>query len=115
MPRPHRGERMTSSVGCRFQRINSSQRKTRISGSTPGKREGATVTRRAFAPFLAALAVMLGLLAIGAGTFFLAPFAEAQTELAGVSGRVTDPSGAVIVDAEVEIKNVETNVSATVK
>src|SRR5467141_2206980 len=39
----------------------------------------------------------------------------AQTELAGVYGRVTDPSGAVIVDAEVEIKNVETNVSVTVK
>src|SRR6266478_1737873 len=44
------------------------------------------------------------------------PFcAVAQTELAGVYGRVTDPSGAVIVDAEVEVKNVETNVSMTVK
>jgi hypothetical protein len=41
--------------------------------------------------------------------------APAQTELAGVYGRVTDPSGAVIVDAEVEIKNVDTNVSVTVK
>jgi hypothetical protein len=39
----------------------------------------------------------------------------AQSELAGVYGRVTDPSGAVIVDAEVEIRNVETNVSTTVK
>src|SRR5216684_9110399 len=39
----------------------------------------------------------------------------AQTELAGVYGRVTDQSGAVIVDAEVEIKNVETNASTTVK
>src|SRR5260370_14593588 len=39
----------------------------------------------------------------------------AQTEAAGVYGRVTDQSGAVIVDAEVEIKNVETNVSVTVK
>lgn len=38
-----------------------------------------------------------------------------QTELAGVYGRVTDQSGAVIVDAEVEIKNVETNQSTTVK
>lgn len=38
-----------------------------------------------------------------------------QSELAGVYGRVTDQSGAVIVDAEVEIKNVETNQSATVK
>src|SRR6267378_308043 len=41
--------------------------------------------------------------------------APAQTELAGVYGRVTDQSGAVIVDAEVEIKNVETNLSVTVK
>src|SRR5260370_20513667 len=41
--------------------------------------------------------------------------AIAQTELAGVYGRVTDQSGAVIVDAEVEIKNVETNQSVTVK
>jgi hypothetical protein len=53
-------------------------------------------------------------------TFFVAclvlPFcAIAQTELAGVYGRVTDQSGAVIVDAEVEIKNVETNISTTVR
>jgi hypothetical protein len=54
---------------------------------------------------LVALVVMLA----------MAPRAAAQTELAGVYGRVTDPSGAVIVDAEVEIKNVETNVSTTVK
>src|SRR6266704_1077329 len=39
----------------------------------------------------------------------------AQSELAGVYGRVTDQSGAVIVDAEVEIKNVETNLSVAVK
>src|SRR6266404_5400676 len=39
----------------------------------------------------------------------------AQTELAGVYGRVTDQSGAVIVDGEVEIKNVETNQSIIVK
>jgi outer membrane receptor protein involved in Fe transport len=32
-----------------------------------------------------------------------------------VSGRVTDPSGAVILAAEVEIRNVETNLSVTVK
>src|SRR5438034_5173120 len=43
------------------------------------------------------------------------PSAVAQTELAGVYGRVTDQSGAVIADAEVEIKNVETNQSVTVK
>ena len=40
---------------------------------------------------------------------------SAQTELASVYGRVTDQSGAVIVDAEIEIKNVETNQSVTVK
>ena len=47
--------------------------------------------------------------------FVLPSSAVAQTELAGVYGRVTDQSGAVIVDAEVEIKNVETNQSVTVK
>ncbi len=55
-----------------------------------------------------------------AATFFVACLAVsssafAQTELAGVYGRVTDQSGAVIVDADVEIKNVETNQSVTVK
>jgi hypothetical protein len=52
--------------------------------------------------------VFFSCLAVPSGTL-------AQTELAGVYGRVTDPSGAVIGDAEVEIKNVETNVSVTVK
>ncbi len=47
--------------------------------------------------------------------FLLPSSAVAQTELAGIYGRVTDQSGAVIVDAEVEIKNVETNLSVTVK
>src|SRR6266851_4029409 len=54
------------------------------------------------------MVVFFGSLAFPRGTL-------AQTELAGVYGRVTDPSGAVIVDAEVEIKNVETNQSVTVK
>lgn len=39
----------------------------------------------------------------------------AQSELAGISGRITDSSGALIVDAEVEIRNVETNASTVVK
>ncbi|MEI4878424.1 carboxypeptidase-like regulatory domain-containing protein, partial [Klebsiella pneumoniae] len=38
--------------------------------------------------------------------------AFAQSELATVFGRVTDSSGAVIVGAEVEAKNVETNTSS---
>jgi len=41
--------------------------------------------------------------------------ANAQTELAHVSGRVTDQSGAVVVDTEVEIRSVDTNLSTTVK
>ena len=37
--------------------------------------------------------------------------ARAQSELAGVYGRVTDASGAVIADAEVEITNLEGRIS----
>ena len=43
------------------------------------------------------------------------PLSPAQTELAQVSGRVTDQTGAVVVDTEVEMKNVSTNLSITVK
>lgn len=39
------------------------------------------------------------------------PCAVAQTEAASVSGRVTDQSGAVVPEAEVEIRNVDTNVT----
>jgi len=49
-----------------------------------------------------------------AALFFLlaaVPPADAQSELATVFGRVTDPSGAVVPTAEVEITNVETNTS----
>ena len=39
------------------------------------------------------------------------PCAFAQTELATVLGRVTDPSGAVVAGAQVEIRNVDTNLA----
>lgn len=45
----------------------------------------------------------------------LVPASKAQSEHAGVSGRVTDPSGAIIADAEVEIRNVETNLSVNTR
>jgi hypothetical protein len=52
---------------------------------------------------------------ITAGVLFLSaqilPCAFAQTELATVLGRVTDPSGAVVAGADVEIRNVETNLA----
>jgi hypothetical protein len=59
-------------------------------------------------------------LAFFTATFFVVclqmpPVACAQSELAGVYGRVTDASGAVIAEVEVEIKNVETNASALTK
>lgn len=74
----------------------------RVSAAVQG---AVVVTGRAFTIALVALAMMLA----------VAPPSEAQTELAGVYGRVTDPSGAVIVDAEVEIRNTETGISTTVK
>src|SRR5216683_5492696 len=46
-----------------------------------------------------------------ASSLQIIPSAFAQSELATVFGRITDPSGAVVLGAEVEIKNVETNVS----
>jgi hypothetical protein len=50
-----------------------------------------------------------------AGLLFLStqmlPCAYGQTELASVLGRVTDPSGAVVAGAEVEIRNVDTNLA----
>lgn len=67
---------------------------------------------------LRALSSLLALLLL----FLLQPLitnhkslALAQSTSAGVSGRITDPSGAVVVDAEVEIKNTDTNDSITVK
>ncbi len=43
------------------------------------------------------------------------PLSFAQTGTASVSGRVTDQSGGVVPDVEVEIKNVDTNVTQTTK
>ena len=44
--------------------------------------------------------------------FELVP-AVAQSELATVFGRVTDPSGAVVAGADVEVRNVDTGISVT--
>jgi outer membrane receptor protein involved in Fe transport len=45
--------------------------------------------------------------------FLTAVVAFAQTESARISGRVTDLSGAVIIDAKCKITNIETNISST--
>ena len=45
--------------------------------------------------------------------FFEVEPAAAQSELATVFGRVTDPSGAVISGASVEVRNVDTGISVT--
>lgn len=45
--------------------------------------------------------------------FFEVVPAVAQSELATIFGRVTDPSGAVISGAEVEVRNVDTGISLT--
>src|SRR5258707_3991418 len=44
-----------------------------------------------------------------------APRALAQTESATVTGRVTDQTGAVVPDAEIELKNADTNISQNTK
>jgi hypothetical protein len=55
--------------------------------------------------------ICLALVLVVLALLFSEPAALAQFELAGVSGRVTDPSGAVLAQAEVEVKNVETGTS----
>jgi hypothetical protein len=57
----------------------------------------------------AVLILVLALLALDV------PLASAQSATASVSGRVTDQSGLVMPDVEVEIKNVDTNVSQLTK
>ena len=59
-------------------------------------------------PLQRALCVLIGLL------FAFSLIAVTQTETAVFSGRVTDPSGAVIKDAEITITNIDTNISSTV-
>ncbi len=46
--------------------------------------------------------------------FAFSLIALAQTETAVFSGRVTDPSGAVVKDTEITITNIDTNISSTV-
>lgn len=41
--------------------------------------------------------------------------ALAQTETATISGTITDPSGAVLTDAQIKLTNVETGITATTK
>jgi hypothetical protein len=75
---------------------------------------GVNRNRLSFATSL--LGLLLACFLVCAGLLFLAAApAEAQSELAGIYGRVTDASGAVIAGAEVEIRNLETNLSVTVK
>src|SRR2546429_35666 len=45
----------------------------------------------------------------------ISPRALAQTESATVTGRVTDQTGAVVPNAEIEIKNTDTNLSQVTK
>jgi hypothetical protein len=52
-------------------------------------------------------------LALSLIVLITAAYAFAQTEGARISGRVTDPTDAVIVGAECQITNIETNVSTT--
>src|SRR5690349_21131530 len=46
---------------------------------------------------------------------FSVPLCLAQTERASLSGRVTDPSGAAVVDAEAQATNTDTNFSTTTR
>ncbi len=59
--------------------------------------------------------VILGVFAVALALtqWFYPPIAFAQSESAAVSGRVTDQSGAVVPDVDVELKNVDTSVSQT--
>jgi len=62
------------------------------------------------------ISIVLGLVSLITITVLMnAPRVRAQTTSASVSGRVTDQSGGVIVDAEVEVKDVDRGVATIVK
>jgi hypothetical protein len=63
-------------------------------------------------PFLGRFLLVLAALLLSSLLFQVLP-AFAQSELATVVGRVTDPSGAVVAGAEVEVRNVDTGISVT--
>ena len=58
------------------------------------------------------LYLVLAALVLSISFFEIVP-AVAQSELATVFGRVTDPSGAVVAGADVEVRNVDTGISVT--
>jgi len=59
--------------------------------------------------FVAQFVIVIMILVFGAQLSF------AQTEKASVSGRVTDQNNAALVDAEVQIRNTDTNIVASVR
>ena len=60
---------------------------------------------------MTAIRVVVFLYAIGAGA--LPVFAQQSVDLASVSGRVTDPSGAVLPGAQIAVRHTQTNLIAT--
>ena len=60
-------------------------------------------------PVLAALLAMLGLVLPGPTSAF------AQQEAATITGEVRDPSGAVVPDAEIQIRDMATGITAETK
>lgn len=61
------------------------------------------------------LAVSLSVCLLVACVSLFCPLSPAQTELATVSGTVTDPSGAVVPDADVSVANNDTQITTLVK
>ena len=61
----------------------------------------------------ASVAIRITLLAWCAVVSARSAAAQETINYASVSGRVTDPTGAVVVDAQVTARHIETNVAAT--